>query len=734
MNSARPTLAPTALAALLLMGTLAAQAQNAPPPAVTTNADAATGTTQTITVVARNPSRLAEVPASVSVLSAEQLERATSISSETLDALVKFVPGLATNNETGFDSGKGPLLRGRAASVLVNGVPVNTLLRSSGFTLGLVDSYAVDRVEVNRGSTAVYGFGAPGGIIGLQTRRGVSVEPEVTLRSSVSFNTQGERRDSLTSKLYTGIGQWRDGFDYHVGLAVGSEGVRYAANGAPVVSQVVKSYNLDATVGVALTPRARLEITLNHLRRNYDDEYIPPGYVVGACAGNDFDNCPPANLPPDPFAALKLFGNEVKEQYQQATVALARLTWTKGAHDLDVSAYSMDNRFRYGAPESSFEDPPTFFESRTSMRNERQGLRASVTSRLGSGDRQPTLTYGVDYQLDKLFRNLFGGQLGGPLEEDRPLAPPVELDSRALFLQTRLPVGRWLISAGARAEFFKPKSLGYAVGEFAWPRGDLPDFRKTTYNLGAVYAFSATREAYVSIAQGIEVTELGRALRPLAQPNVPADLSRLQAQPATTTQYELGLRSRTGALRWTAAAFYIDSKLSSQLICNLVSEPCVNLRQPERAWGFEGEIDLRVNARLDVGANVTWQNGSFDDEDGVRQRQNSGRVTPPRLVAYTLWRPAEGWTASLSVVHNFDRKPFEETGYVAFGTQRGNVDGFTLVDASIGREIGLGSLTVGVENLFNRKYVPVEFQHFRDIFFTGRGEGRRVTLSYSARF
>ncbi|HLL19623.1 MAG TPA: TonB-dependent receptor plug domain-containing protein [Rubrivivax sp.] len=132
--------------------------------------------TQTVTISAsRTKTSVADIPASLTVLDGAQLDKQMGVSTDALDALGKFVPGLETNNEMSFDnSGKGPQMRGRAASVLVNGVAVNTLLRSSGFTMGLIDSYAIDRIEVNRGATAAFGFGAPGGLISVQTRRGQS--------------------------------------------------------------------------------------------------------------------------------------------------------------------------------------------------------------------------------------------------------------------------------------------------------------------------------------------------------------------------------------------------------------------------------------------------------------------------------------------------------------------------------------------------------------------------------
>ncbi|MFX5522041.1 TonB-dependent receptor plug domain-containing protein, partial [Acinetobacter baumannii] len=66
----------------------------------------------------------------------------------------------------------GSQIRGRTASFQINGVPVNEDLRPGSCTSPFALSpCAVESVEVVRGGTALYGAGAPGGIINLQTRR-----------------------------------------------------------------------------------------------------------------------------------------------------------------------------------------------------------------------------------------------------------------------------------------------------------------------------------------------------------------------------------------------------------------------------------------------------------------------------------------------------------------------------------------------------------------------------------
>ena len=705
----------------------AAGAQDSPPP------DAPTTLPSVTVSVSRTATPVRELPASVSVVSGVELDKQLSVSTDAFDALAKFVPGLETNSETSFDvSGKGPQLRGRAASVLINGVPVNTLLRSSGFTLGLIDSWAIDRVEVNRGATAAFGFGAPGGLISVQSRRGLTPEPEVTLRTGISANPR-KASESWSPRAYLGVGRKKGAGDFHVGLALGRDRPRFGPDGEPVFSQDVSSTNVDATAGLRYGDSGRVEVSANVFRRDFNANYEPGSYYTGYCIDNDFDNCPIGG--PPTFRASRLDDAESRAQYQANHLLLVKLTDQLWGQALEAAVYTMRNSFRYGYPASDFVDPPTLGIDRNVMRNDRHGLRTSLTARLGDGERAPALTYGLDYQRDKMIRRRFQGDdlSSGVVAEVRPFAPPVALDSHALFAQLKGHVGPFILSGGLRRETFRPESGGYAVDGYVWPRGRLPSFGATSANLGAVYTLGPDAEVYASISQGLEVSELGRILRDIAARGTPADLSRARARPAKTTQYEIGWRSRAGDLHWTGALFVIDAPLSAQADCSDITEPCAVLRRPERSWGLEATLDWRARADLSLGGSFTWQNGRYEDETGARFRQTNDRMAPPRLSVQASWKPAPGWDVTPSLTHVFSRKPYGDGGYIPYGYEpnTGDAQAYTTVDLAVSREIGdAGLLTLGVENLLNRRYVPVALQADRDLYFVTRAEGTRVAVTY----
>src|SRR5256885_9999714 len=64
----------------------------------------------------------------------------------------------------------GQTLRGRNMLVLVDGVPLNTN-RDSSRNLANINPADIEQIEVLRGSSAIYGSGAAGGIVSIRTKR-----------------------------------------------------------------------------------------------------------------------------------------------------------------------------------------------------------------------------------------------------------------------------------------------------------------------------------------------------------------------------------------------------------------------------------------------------------------------------------------------------------------------------------------------------------------------------------
>ena len=123
-----------------------------------------------IVSASRRPESLSQTPSSVTVLTAKELSTQSTISPNLANILAYSVPGLGfSTNQTG---NSGQTLRGRNVLVLIDGIPQSTPLRAGGRDIRSIDPSVVERVEVIKGATAIYGNGAEGGLINYITKKG----------------------------------------------------------------------------------------------------------------------------------------------------------------------------------------------------------------------------------------------------------------------------------------------------------------------------------------------------------------------------------------------------------------------------------------------------------------------------------------------------------------------------------------------------------------------------------
>jgi len=110
-----------------------------------------------------------EVPATVTIINRKQIEAQLKVSSELQTLLATLVPGLAPS--TGTSSNSSQTLRGRSPLVMIDGVPQSTPLRNGSLGIRTIDANAIERIEVIKGATSIYGNGAAGGIINYITKK-----------------------------------------------------------------------------------------------------------------------------------------------------------------------------------------------------------------------------------------------------------------------------------------------------------------------------------------------------------------------------------------------------------------------------------------------------------------------------------------------------------------------------------------------------------------------------------
>jgi iron complex outermembrane receptor protein len=173
--------------------------------------------------------RVASIPASVNLLEQEAIEEGLKVSPEIQQLLSIQVPGFspakASTSNSGFK------LRGRNALILIDGVPQSTPLRDGSLGLRTIDAAALQRIEVIKGSSSLYGHGASGGLVNYITKQ---PDPDSEFSGDIGVSTRFsavEFEDSLSKRIDSTVSGTIGQFSYLVSGAYDSYGEQKDSDG-----------------------------------------------------------------------------------------------------------------------------------------------------------------------------------------------------------------------------------------------------------------------------------------------------------------------------------------------------------------------------------------------------------------------------------------------------------------------------------------------------------------------
>jgi iron complex outermembrane receptor protein len=666
------------------------------------------GLDEIVVSATRTRQDLGSVASSVSVLGPQDLASQSAVSGDLGDMLAQTVPGLAPSN--GSLSNFGQTLRGRSPFVMIDGVPQNTPLRDGARSLRTTSPETIEQIEVVRGASALYGYGATGGAINIITKEptaGLEVTTEVGLRGSsadVSESFTGRLHQSVSGRTngigfvasgsYESWGQFYDGRENLIaqdprgqgGLAGADEGSLYGK----VEGDIAGAQRLTASV--------------NYYSFRQDLEYGRQSGVYGETPTSATSST--GTLPPEDPGTSNIVG---QVRYEHEDLLGSQFT---------AQAYVQDFETYFGYSSFIPDGGQSFIEST------KWGVRLDATTPLDWTDGSQVL-WGVDALRD---------QTAQPITDGRTFAPEMTQTSAAPFVQLRLPVGeRLTLRGGARYEALSLDVVDFTTlrAQFDTDGDGTPDQRNdveggtltydnVTFNAGAVLTVAPSVDVFASFEQGFAVSEVGRVLRSTTAESVEA----LNPEAKTVNSYELGLRLGTGRVTATASGYYTTSELGSSYGSDFEI-----VRSPEHVYGVELTTDVQVTDPVALGGTFSWVKGKRDaDNNGSYETPLPGnRIPPEKVTGYVEVTPLDGWANRLQVLYSGERDAFPGSSSYA----QGRVSPYTVVDLSSRLDVGPGSLTIGIENLFDNYYFPVRSQYpALDGSYTP-GRGRNVNLIYS---
>src|SRR6266853_3623867 len=193
------------------------------------------------------PLSLSEVPATVQVITGEELRQSGEV---TLQESLTRLPGVTLNDEQGNAVQPGISLRGfqgtpvtgvpQGISVFLDGVRLNEpAVEEINFDLIPMDD--IERIELIRGPSAVFGRNTLGGSLNIMTSRGAERREFVSELAGGSFGSQQYRLrlggtegyiDYYFSGPFARQDGWRDASATRLGKGFGKVGVRYGGTDA----------------------------------------------------------------------------------------------------------------------------------------------------------------------------------------------------------------------------------------------------------------------------------------------------------------------------------------------------------------------------------------------------------------------------------------------------------------------------------------------------------------------
>lgn len=648
----------------------------------------------------RTPTVASQLTRSVTVIEREELARQAQISPNLSTILAQEVPGLSPSTQAASTFGQ--TLRGRQFLTLIDGVPITTTLRATFRELNSISVEAIERIEVVRGGSAVYGFGATGGLVNIITRQ---PEPGTfNARSEVGFGISTEHADdSLVFTTSHQVSGATEDIDY---LLSGSfadrdsffdaDGDRIPPGGLGVQGGFpdTHQYDLLGKLGYNFDgDTQRLELTVNYYDLDQDTDFT---FGMG-----------------NPAAGMKT--PAVDDPLDANDPQTENLVTRLGYEHNDILGSRVEAQVYYTNLEASFGKFPGF--PRTLTESEKHGARTTIETPFAIGELPVTATYGIDYLHDTTDQ----GKVRASDPGFFPGVPELEQNALAGFLQLESLVSDWLLlRGGVRHERIDldVEDVVNAAGRFI--EGGELDFDETLANLGAVVFLSDTVELFGSYSQGLSLADIGRVIANAQAPVQSAEQVASEVQ--EVDNYEIGVRGIGERYQASLAVFYSESENGTTFNPDLTI-----VKQPEEIWGMEAALDVQAAEQWRLGGTFTWIEGEVDlDNDGVFEAElPSTRVPPIKLTAYVAYQPLPWWNTRLQALYSGDREPDS----MQFGS--GEVDSYTLVDFYSSIEAGPGQLTFTVSNLLNNDYFPVISQAQAVSYAFNAGRGRTVSLGYA---
>jgi iron complex outermembrane receptor protein len=254
------------------------------------------------------------------------------------------------------------------------------------------------------------------------------------------------------------------------------------------------------------------------------------------------------------------------------------------------------------------------------------------------------ITFGADYDQSRDdrrgYQNFSGSQLGvkGELRRDEEDIA-TSLDP---YIQAHWELGRWTLDTGVRHSTMKME-----VDDRYLLNGDSSgskQYQQNTPSLSVMYAFTPDLHGYISAGKGFETpTQAEMAYAPGLAESFNFGLS-----PATSTQYELGLKARVSdRVRINAALFEIRTE--DEIVVASATDGRTSYKNAGKTLrrGFELSLQSELNQYWDATLAYTRLEATYDEDflqsgNVIDKGNHLPGVPASNLFGELVWKPQPG--------------------------------------------------------------------------------------------
>ena len=650
-------------------------------------------TLEVIRVVGNGTPVLLEQTGTVIVIDRKQIEQIQPLSNEDI---LRRMPGINVTSEEESSIVSNFGMRGLSASeskslVLEDGVPV-----APGLFIGN-DRYfnpriqRVEQIEILKGSASLrYGPSTIGGVVNYQTK---TPDDGVTLTGRAgSFNMQ-EVSVEAGGKSASG-----DAFAGIVATHASSDGF---------MDKDYEMTDVMAKAGVIFSNDQKLGIKVSHYENDANISYrglLLGDYLAGATY----------NPAPDDYYLTDRTAFDINHEWTLSSQATLKtlLYWSEMSRDY----------WRYNVDTAASNEAGRWVYTDALTGNNRSFERIGIETRLNVDHSLAGLVANSEFGLRFMQEEANDTRIRAVRSSDRTGVNDRHridsADSVAAYAQSRIELNeQFAVTPGLRVESYEQTRLDLTNNNATAKTSNT----ELLPGVGVTYNLNNSAQLYGGVYRAFSPASNGVALDGLADQQLDGERS---------TNYEIGVRGKQGAINYEVAAFMMD--FSNQVVTGN-SDP--NLSQSNAGEtehrGMEFMLGYQLGAGFSIDTNATWvPTSEFKTGD------NQGNRLPyaPKVIAnLALNYQLEQLSAALSAHHRGEQygnsaNTVDLPTNAAGGIWGGLLPAYTVLDLTAQYNLADNiRLFAAVKNLTDKRYITA----LRQGIYVGPERSFELGVSYS---